>query len=300
MQLVLAPSNLGLSPLHDGHAPGTWRAPEALMDADLGKAVNYSHLHSLPRPDYRPEARQGTRIRNGHAIRAYDLILGETVGTICKSGEFALVIGGDCSLLLGGLVGARQIGPVSLVHIDGHSDFRRPGNYDPAAVLSGAAGMDLALATGRGEPLLTVWPEVSGPLVSDVNVIQIGEREGHDLDFVWPDIADTAIEQVDIFECQKIGPSVLSQRIQDVLLRAPEQSFWIHFDVDVMDQTIMPAVDCPGSPGLSPEYLVQILSPLVSSVRCLGMTLTIYDPDRDLTGRCAATVIDILRALPFR
>ena len=300
MQLVLAPSNLGLSPLHDGHVPGTWRAPEALMDAGLGKAVNYSHLHSLPRPDYRPEAQQGTRIRNGHAIRAYDLILGEMVGHICKSGELALVIGGDCSLLLGALVGARQIGPVSLVHIDGHSDFRHPGNYDPAAVLSGAAGMDLALATGRGEPLLTVWPSVSGPLVSDVNVIQIGEREGHDPDFAWPDIADTAIEQVDIFEAQKIGPSVLSQRIHDVLRRAPEQSFWIHFDVDVMDQAIMPAVDCPGSPGLSPEYLVQILSPLVSSTGCLGMTLTIYDPDRDPTGRFGTTIIDILRALPFR
>ncbi|WP_418609623.1 arginase family protein [Gluconobacter cerinus] len=300
MQLVLAPSNFGLSPLYDGHIPGTWRAPEALMDAGLGEAVSYTHLHNLPRPDYRPGAREETSIRNGHTIRAYDLILGETIGTICRSDELALVIGGDCSILLGALVGARQIGPVSLVHIDGHSDFRHPGNYDPAAVLSGAAGMDLALATGRGEPLLTVWPNVSGPLVSDVNVIQIGERESHDHDFAWPDIADTAIEQVDIFEAQKVGPSGLSQRIHDVLLLTPEQNFWIHFDVDVMDQAIMPAVDCPGSPGLSPEYLVKILSPLVSSTRCLGMTLTIYDPDRDQTGQCAATIIDMLRELPFR
>lgn len=300
MQLVLAPSNLGLSPLHDGHIPGAWRAPEALMDAGLGKAMNYSHLHSLPRPNYRPEAQEGTRIRNGYAIRAYDLILGETVGIICKSGDFALVIGGDCSLLLGALVGARQAGPVSLVHIDGHSDFRHPGNYDPKAALSGAAGMDLALATGRGEPLLTVWPGVPDPLVSDANVIQIGERESHDPDFAWPDIADTVIEQVDIFGALKIGRSGLSQRIHDVLLRAPEQSFWIHFDVDVMDQAIMPAVDCPGSPGLSPECLIQILSSLVSSARCLGMTLTIYDPDRDPEGQCAAIIIEILRTLPFR
>lgn len=160
--------------------------------------------------------------------------------------------------------------------------------------------MDLALAAGRGEALLTVWPGVSGPLVSDVNVIQIGERESHDPDFAWPDIADTAIAQVDIFEALKISPSGLSQRIDDVLRRVPEQSFWIHFDVDVMDQAIMPAVDCPGSPGLSLEYLVQILSPLVSSARCLGMTLTIYDPDRDPTGQCSTTIIDILRTLPFR
>lgn len=107
MQLVLAPSNLGLTPLHGGHVPGTWRVPEALMDAGLGRGMKYSHLHNLPIPDYRSEAQVGTRIRNGHAIRAYDLVLGETVGSICKSGELALVIGGDCSLLLGALVGAR-------------------------------------------------------------------------------------------------------------------------------------------------------------------------------------------------
>lgn len=70
MQLVLAPSNFGLSPLYDGHIPGTWRAPEALMDAGLGKAVSYTHLHSLPRPDYRPGAREETSIRNGHDDRA--------------------------------------------------------------------------------------------------------------------------------------------------------------------------------------------------------------------------------------
>jgi hypothetical protein len=71
--------------------------------------------------------------------------------------------------------------PLSLVHIDGHSDFRRPGNYDSAAMLGVVAGMDLA--TGRGEALLTDWPDAPAPLVTDEQVVQIGEREGRDADF---------------------------------------------------------------------------------------------------------------------
>ena len=44
--------------------------------------------------------------------------------------------------------------------------------------MSAVAGMDLALATGRGDPLMTAWPGVPAPLVPDAQVVQIGEREG--------------------------------------------------------------------------------------------------------------------------
>lgn len=79
--------------------------------------------------------------------------------------EFTLVIGGDCSILLGALAGARQAGPLSLIHIDGHSDFRHPGNYDPEQTLGTVAGMDLALATGRGEGAGNALAGCTGPAV---------------------------------------------------------------------------------------------------------------------------------------
>lgn len=44
-----------------------------------------------------------------------------------------------------------------------------------------------------------------------------------------------------------------------MLAAKPDQGFWVHLDVDVLDQAIMPAVDCPGSPGIPPEDLVAIL-----------------------------------------
>ena len=299
MQLITAPSNLGLSPPHPGHEPGTWRAPSALMAAGLLEAIGAHASQELPRPRYSPEAQPGTRLRNGHAMRAFNIALAKRVGEACRQGEFALVIGGDCSILLGALAGARQAGPVSLLHIDGHSDFRHPGNYDAQLSLGAVAGMDLALATGRGESLATQWPGVVGPLVADVDVVQLGERENRDADFAWPDINDTAINRIDVFEALRLGPAAVIQRIRETLGRTPEQGLWIHLDVDVLDQSVMPAVDCPGSPGIPAADLSRIMAPFVADPRCRGMTVTVFDPDLDPDGRYAAVIVDLLKQLPF-
>lgn len=232
-------------------------------------------------------------------MRAFNLALAEAVSKVHRQNEFALVVGGDCSILLGALAGARQSGPLSLIHIDGHSDFRHPGNYDPAQSLGAVAGMDLALATGRGEALGTEWPGVVGPLVADTHVLQIGERENRDADFAWPDVNDTAINRIDVFEALTIGASGVTARIANVLDQTPEQAFWIHLDVDVLDQAVMPAVDCPGTPGIAPDDLVTILNPLIADRRCRGMTVTVFDPDLDPEGRFADTIVSIIARLPF-
>jgi arginase len=299
MQLIVAPSNLGLSPLEPNHEPGTWRAPDALIRAGLLGRLNVASYRELPRPAYSIKAQPDTRLRNGHCIRSFNLELADLVREACLKGDFALVIGGDCSILLGALAGARVKGPVSLVHIDGHSDFRHPGNYDPEESLGAVAGMDLALATGRGEMLLTDWPGVPGPLVLDCHVVQLGEREGHASDFAWPDVNDTAINRIDIFEALAIGPGAVVNSIHETVNKMPEQGFWIHLDVDVLDQAIMPAVDSPGSPGLAPDDLVTILTPLIADSRCIGMTVTVFDPDLDPDEQYASVIVDILAQLPF-
>jgi arginase len=71
--------------------------------------------------------------------------------------------------------------------------------------------------------------------------------------------------------------------------------FWLHFDVDVLDQAIMPAVDSPGSPGIDPADLVALLRRLVNDARCAGLTVTIYDPSLDPAGTCARRIVALLR-----
>ncbi|WP_230534372.1 arginase family protein [Microvirga roseola] len=298
--LVRAPSNLGLRPLAPGHEPGTWRAPEALTQAGLVDALSPSLIVDLERPAYKAHPDGGSGLLNGAALREFNLTLADTVaGLLDAPASFPVVIGGDCSILLGALAGRRRHEPLSLVHIDGHSDFRHPGNYNAAEVPGAVAGMDLALATGRGEALLTDWPVVSSPLVPDEQVVQIGERESHDVDFAWPDIDDTAITRLDVFALRDLGIVEVIARTHATLGQQPDWPFWIHWDVDVLDQSVMPAVDSPGSPGIDEEDLIPLLQVLTEDRRCAGMTMTIFDPDLDADGTHAARLVSLLR-LVFR
>ncbi len=294
-RMILAPSNLGLRPLREGHVPGTWRAPAALMDAGLGEVLAGSSTTSIPPPPYTHLPVEGTRLRNGVEMRRFNLELADQVGRSWDGQQFSLVIGGDCSILLGCLAGVRRSEPVKLLHIDGHSDFRHPGNYDPSTTLGAVAGMDLAMATGRGEATMVEWPGVTGPLVNDQDVVQLGERESRDPDWPWPDVLDSSITVIDVFEAQAIGPAGVSQRIDSVFGPGSKPAVWIHFDVDVLDQSVMPAVDSPGSPGLSASFLESVVRDVISRYRCCGMTVTVFDPDLDPDGSYARFIVQLIR-----
>lgn len=237
ISLVLAPSNLGLRSMESGSQPGTWRAPQVLMDAGLARVLNAGEIVSLERPTYEFEAQFGTRIRNGLSIRAFSLQLAEKVRDILQAHRFPVVVGGDCSILLGSLYGMRLAGGRGLVHIDGHSDFFHPGNYDTAARLGSAAGMDLALASGRGELLLTQWPEVEGPLANDADIIQLGEREAESPDFknYYGDIVRTGITQFTIQRVLAEGIDVAARRVIAKLESRGLDKVWVHVDLDVLD-----------------------------------------------------------------
>jgi len=180
VELICVPWSVGLRPDAAGAEPGTWSAPRALREAGLGRRLGAVAITELPRPPYQAEAQPGTRVRNGVTLREHSLLLADAVSDAIAGGRLPVVIGGDCSVLLGCLGGARRHHEIALVHIDGHPDFTHPGNHDFAA-LGAAAGMGLALATGRGELLLTRWPSLNGPLVEDRHVVQLGDRTGQAL-----------------------------------------------------------------------------------------------------------------------
>ena len=72
--------------------------------------------------------------------------------------------------------------------------------------------------------------------------------------------------------------------------------FWVHLDADCLDPTVMPAVDSPDPDGLLPDELLALLRPLVRSPHCVGLNITIYDPDLDPEGTAGALLADIVVA----
>ena len=287
--LILAPSNLGLRSLRAGHEPGTWQAPETLMNAGLANALGARNVLRLQRPTYLADAQAGTRIRNGRTIRAFSMQLADAVGGVLREGGFPLVIGGDCSILLGGMYGLRRSGGRGLVHVDGHSDFSQLTGND-AGRLGAAAGMDLALASGRGEALLTDWPDV-GALARDEDIIQIGDRESEN---DRGEIAGSRIAQITVQRALAEGiPAVVAAAVEKLRARDIERA-WLHVDLDVLDENVMAAVDSPGSPGLNFEQLAELVRGLCASGRIAGADFAIYDPDVDPGLRYAKPIVQCI------
>ncbi|WOX23088.1 arginase family protein [Streptomyces solicathayae] len=286
VELITAPWNLGLRPPAPGREPGTWRAPQALLSAGLEAHLRPARVVELDRPPYDFDAQPATRIRNGVTIREHALQLGEAVRATLAASRFAVVLGGDCSILLGCLLGARRLGRCGLVHLDGHSDFRHPGNHDTGSSLGSAAGMDLALATGRGELLLTHWPVVGRPLVADEDVVQIGDRE---------ESGETPpVTRFTAQEIQRIGIAALGERVIRRLERRELDRVWLHLDLDVLDERVLPAVDSPGRPGLDFSQLAELVSTLAATGRVVGLDVAIYDPELDPDSAYAAPLVDCL------
>ena len=289
--IVLAPTNLGLRP-EDGAQPGTWRAPQSLLDAGLAGSLGVADIVRLGRPAYDFSAQAGTRIRNGLSIRDFSLALANRVHTILAEDQFPVVIGGDCSVLLGGLYGLRLAGGRGLVHVDGHSDFFHPGNYDTASRLGSVAGMDLALASGRGETLLTEWPQVTAPLAADKDIVQVGQRDADDEH--EDHIPDTAIAQLTVQRVHSVGIQAAASSVIEMLKARNLTKVWLHVDFDVLDQLVMPAVDSPGSPGLNFEELSALINAWCASGYIAGVDFAIYDPARDPAARYAKPLVQCI------
>jgi arginase len=76
------------------------------------------------------------------------------------------------------------------------------------------------------------------------------------------------------------------------VLKDELDGFWIHLDADVLDDSIMPAVDYRlDGGGLSFHELSELLRILIASRRAIGMTITILNPHLDLDGSIARNFV---------
>jgi arginase len=281
-----APSNLGLAPPAPGREPGTRRMPDVLRWNGLRTRLGARDAGRVEPPRYGTEVHP-CGIRNAEAIAAYSRRLADVVESIVLRRELPVVLGGDCSILLGNLLGARRnVERLGLVFLDGHSDFFTPERSET----HGAAGMDLALAVGRGPRLLSALAP-DGALVDPSSVVQLGMREED------PELRASGIPVLDLADIDRQGPASIAGQVLERL--SPLPGFWIHVDADVLNDTLMPAVDSRVPGGLSYEALVGLLRPLLASPRALGVELTIYDPDRDPEGTVGraftAALVEALR-----
>ncbi|MDT5031462.1 MAG: arginase, partial [Actinoplanes sp.] len=282
-----APSNLGLRPPTETSVPGCAKAPGALRDHGLLTRLAARDAGCLTPPRYDPgDWRPGDGVCHAAEIAAYSRKLADRIGAIIDLGDFPVVLGGDCSILLGSGLAMHRLGEsvggrIGLVFVDGHSDFRHPGN---ASYVGAAAGEDLALATGRGQSDLAAI-EGRRPYFRDIDVVVLGIRaqDEYRLDLQAAGVVTRPVPTLRVE-----GAARSAQWARDQLVDCA--GFWVHVDLDVLDPAVLPAVDAPEPGGIAFPELELLLAGLVDTPHCLGVEITVFDPDYDPDGSYAEEI----------
>ncbi|MBM7490525.1 arginase [Micromonospora luteifusca] len=288
-----APTNLGLRPPTSTSVPGCAKAPGALRDHDLLARLRARDAGCVTPARYDPgDWRPGDGVCHAREIADYSLALAERIGSIIDRGEFPVVLGGDCSVLLGSALAMHRLGEavggrIGLVFVDGHSDFRHPGN---ASYVGAAAGEDLALVTGRGQADLAAL-EGRRPYFRDIDVVVLGIRAQDEYRL---DLQAAGITTRPVPALRAEGAARTAQWAHEQL--ADCAGYWVHIDVDVLDPAVMPAVDAPDPGGIAFAELEILLAGLVDTPHCLGVELTVFDPDYDPDGSYAAEIVNTVVA----
>ncbi|RUT86498.1 MULTISPECIES: arginase family protein [unclassified Mesorhizobium] len=283
--ILEAPSTLGLA------TDGVERLPGRLLDLGLAERIQARRAGRLavPAKDPTPDSETGTL--NARAIAQWSPKLADAVEAVLDAGGFPVVLGGDCTIVLGSALAFRRRGRYGLLFIDGNADF-----FQPEAEPNGeGASMDLAFVTGYGPSLLT---DIEGraPLVRPEDAVAFAYRDHKDQEEYGSQPLPEELKVLDLPAVRATGIEAAAREAVDHLTRAELDGFFIHLDADCLDDVIMPAVDFRVPGGLSWDELTAALRLALASGKAVGLEITIYNPRLDEDGSAGRGLADVLAA----
>jgi arginase len=273
-----------------GRSGGTEGAPAALREAGLLARLGISDRGDLDVRIRGDERDPETGIVGAPDVLGMTATVRAAIRELAASGERPLVLGGCCSLVPGALAGVRDaLGAVGVANLDGHVDV-----YDGVTSPTGeGADMPLGVAFGLGP---AAWVEAAGGATTEpARAVVLGARDEEEA----RDIA-TLLEGA-LAELLVLSPDDLRRRglrasgeLAAERLAERAGRFWIHLDVDVLDEGAMPATDYLMPGGLEWEELAELLGPLCASTGVTGLSIGCLNPEKDPGGRLTQRTCDLV------
>lgn len=271
-----------------GALDGVARMPQALGEAGLYDVVGGEM----------PAARTLVPFETPRAVRGMGGLLAEAalvsmidnlstaVQRALTADRWPLVIGGDCSVLLGVLRGA---GAAGLLFIDGHEDAWPPHSTPTGEAADCELGIALGFHPGPNRLGQT------GAFIDPEHVVVLGPRDRDELaDASVASIADRVAfvsgDELAGGDVDVIAAGAVSR------LRRRRGSWWLHVDLDVLATDALPAVDYQQSGGLTWAQLRRLMDAAMRQGGCIGASVVIYNPDLD-GGVHARRIVEFLGQL---
>ena len=260
-----------------GRGGGTEAAPSTLRELGLPEALGARDEGDLP-VRIRGEARDpDSGLLAGADVLESTKLIRAAVAASLAEGERPFLLGGCCAALPGALAGARDFlgAPLGLAHLDGHLDL-----YDGETSTTGeAADMPISVALGLGP---AAWVEAAGgAAAAPERTALVGFRDRAE------SIADGMRRPEDLphppllYGAEELRARGVAGAARELAERVGVAPFWLHLDVDVLDEAIFPATDYLQPDGLDWDELAALLGPLGSSAALIGASLACYNPDKD-------------------
>jgi arginase len=267
---------LGVPTSAGAYAPGQEKAPAAfrahgLVDALRGADWDVCDLGDIETFRWRPDPDR-PKAMNQDAVVRIARAVSDAVSEALRTGDAALILGGDCTIELGTVAGASRDGSsVGLVYVDLDTDLNPPAASDGALDWTGVAHLlDLH---GAAAELSSIG--VRRPTLADGDVLFLAAGQ-----ITPPERATIRQRGLRVIDLDAVHRDPAAAARQAAAWGARFDRLLVHLDVDVLSFTSFPiAENVRREDGLTLRELGTILEQLLAAANWAALTVTEVNPD---------------------
>ena len=276
---------------------GVDMGPSAVRYADLADTLEDLELSvddtgdlPVPRPEGRDPNAERPAVGSAKYLRETRWVcrrVESAVADAVEAGAFPLVLGGDHSVAIGTVNGARRDREIGVLWIDAHGDFNTPETTPSGNV----HGMSVAAMLGRGIFGEMEWARTD---LREENIAMVGLR---DLD--ERERAAIAESDIDAYTMSDIDRRGIGPVVEDALDSALDgvEGLHVSLDMDALDPGEAPGVGTPVHGGITYREAHAAMELVADTEACSSLEVVEVNPILDSHNRTAELAVELIASL---